>query len=1164
MDTKVLASPPPLVAVGASAGGVKALQRLFENLPADTGACFVVIVHLDPDRESHLPEIIATRTPMPVVSVDDRRDLKPNCVYVIPPNRRLQIAGSEIATFPFDEPRWQRAPVDFFFRSYADTHGDGFAVVLTGAGSDGALGVKAVKEAGGIVLVQDPQDAEYASMPHSAIATGVADIVLPIPELAKQLVELIRAKAHLQAQLFADGDDEVLRRILAYLRTRTGHDFSKYKRSTVLRRVTRRMQLARKDRLEEYNGYIRENADEIQGLFADLLISVTTFFRDPDAFRALAERVIPQLFNGKEAGDLVRVWVPGCATGEESYSLAMLLLEEAARNGNRAEIQIFASDLDASALAVAREGRYPLAIEADVSEERLRRFFVREGQFYRIKRDVRDLVLFASHSLLKDPPFSRLDLISCRNLLIYLDRDLQQQVTGTFNYALLPNGFLFLGSSENADTPVGLFRAIDRDARIYQTIQHATDKALNLPRISIEPSVPEWRGAQRHARAVRSEGAMHRQALEEMAPPSLLVDEAYRLVNVSDTAGRFLQHPAGPPTADVIELIRPELRMDLRSALHRAFELGQTSLSLPIPVRLGANLERIYMQIKPVAGRGKARTALVMFIEGGPMEPPPLDAVIDIDAAPRINETIQQLRDELQAAMTRLKISREEEEAANEELRAANEELQSINEEYRSTAEELETSKEELQSINEELQTLNNELKLKLETVSQAHNDLKNLMAATDVGTLFLDAQLRIKRFTPRVAELFNITANDEGRPITDFTHRLDYDDLAADALAVLKDLSPIEREVHSREGNWFLTRLRPYRTFEDKIEGAVATFVDITERLRAEEALRDSETRLQLAREASNLGIQDYDPETKECWWDERARALWGIKADERCTMDLIWSRVHPSDRETAQLTFDRALEPGGAGLYAAEFRIGSGTERWIRANGKTFFVGEKDRRRAVRFVATVQDVTDTKAWERRQRLLLDELSHRVKNTLAVVQSLARQTFRHSKDYKHALASFDGRLGALSSAHELLVGSKWQGAQLESLVRRQLGAQLFEDSGRLKLEGPAVLLPPDLATPFGLLLHELGTNALKYGALSSDGGTVALTWQLNTRADGQLLNIQWREQGGPQPAPSFKSGLGTRLIQGGLPGATVKREIHHDGLCYVIELMLSRPGPPV
>jgi two-component system CheB/CheR fusion protein len=1147
------------VAIGASAGGVKALQTLFGRIPPDTGASYIVIVHLDPEHESHLPEIIGACTRMSVTTVSEPATLQPNCVYVIPPGRQLRVTDDVIATAEFSEPRGRRAPIDMFFRSFADQHGDGFAVVLTGAGADGSVGVKAVKEAGGIVLVQEPTEAEFSSMPNSAIATGAADMVLAIPELADELVRMIKQKKHVQQQVLADHDEEMLRQILNYLRARTGHDFLKYKRSTVLRRIARRMQVAHADDLESYMQYLREYGQEVEWLFADLLISVTTFFRDPEAFQRLGGLVIPRLFENKDASDTVRVWVPGCATGEEAYSLAILLLEEAARQECKAEIQIFASDLDNAALSIAREAVYPLSIETDVTEQRLRRFFSREGQYYRIRREVRELVLFANHSLLKDPPFSRIDLVSCRNVLIYLDRDLQLQVISTFNYALVSGGYLFLGSSEGADAPQGLFRQLDRETRIYQSIGRVGDRVPHLTRMPIPQRAPDLPVPRAAARPAHNEGALHRQALEELAPPSILVDEMYRILHVSETAGRYLLYPGGPAVTDLTELVRPELRMDLRSALHRAMEQGHTSLSLPIPVRFNGKAQRIYMQVKPVLGQDGLRSALVIFIEGGIMENISDDAAV-IEEGRSVNDTIQQLREELKTTRARLKASREEEESANEELRAANEELQSINEEYRSTAEELETSKEELQSINEELQTLNNELKLKLESVSRAHNDLQNLMAATEVGTLFLDGELRIKLLTPRVADLFNITTSDEGRPITDFTHALDYSLLAADARAVLKTLAPVEREAQSADGAWFLIRLRPYRTVEDKIEGVVVTFVDMTERRRTEGALRDSEARLKLAREAADLGIQDFDPRTQECWWDERARQLWGIQADDVVTMELVWSRVVEEDRAAAKEAFEQALDPEGDGVYAAEFRVHNDKPStcWIKANGKAAFAGQGQNRKAVRMVATVQDISERKEWEAHQRILLNELSHRVKNTLAVVISIARKTFHRTDDPVQALPSFEGRLLALANAHDLLVEHDWQGADLEALIKLQLGP--YEE--RIVTDGPPIMLPASLATPLGLVLHELATNAAKYGAFSNGEGRVLLTWRLLRAAKGRALEVTWREEDGPATGDPGDDGLGRRLMERTLPGAEVEWDLRPDGLKCVFTLDLDPAHP--
>ena len=822
---------PVIVLIGASAGGVQALQNFFGALPACTGAAFVVVVHLDPTHHSEMPSIIAARTKMPVVQIGERQRLEADHVYVIAPDRRLKIVDHEIESLHFDEPGGRRAPIDVLFRSLAQQLGDGFAIILSGAGSDGALGARAVKEAGGIVLVQDPNEAEYSSMPRSAIAAGAADFVLPVRELAEWLAELIPLKISVTGSDAGQVDEESLRRVLAHLRARTGHDFSKYKRATVLRRIARRMQVVRAEDLTAYYEVMRDSPEEAQALLSDLLICVTTFFRGGEAFQKLAQDVLPELLKDKAADETVRVWVPGCATGEEAYSFAILLLEEAARHKTRRQpIQVFGSDLDARALASAREGRFPLSIEADVSEERLRRFFVRDGDHYQVGQEARDPVLFAVHDLLKDPPFSHVDLISCRHVMIYLDRELQEQVCRTFHYALNPGGYLFLGSSETGDHPPGLFRTVDGTARIYQSTTVAGDKPRLLRRL-LDPVRLREPLAQL-GRAVSptvalGEAAIHRRALEQLAPPSMLVDESHRVVHLSENAGRFVMPSGGPLSGDAVDLVRPELRFELRSALYRAFEQTLPTLSVPVFVPFNGARHRVHLMVKPVPENGAdQRGAVVMFIEG--------EEVDETEAAaerPASDETVRRLTQELELTRTRLRTMREESDAANQELRAANEELQSINEEYRSTSEELETSKEELQSINEELRTVNSELKLKLEAIARAHSDLQNLIAATDFGTLFLDSDLRIKRFTDRVTELFSITQADEGRPITDFAHQLQYDDLAKDARAVLADLAPIRRGVRSRSGSCYDMSIRPYRAIDHKIDGVVVTFVDVFER---------------------------------------------------------------------------------------------------------------------------------------------------------------------------------------------------------------------------------------------------------------------------------------------------------------------------------------------
>jgi two-component system, chemotaxis family, CheB/CheR fusion protein len=973
----------PTVGIGTSAGGVRALQTFFESLPTPIDAAFVVIVHLDPAHQSELPSILAARTQMPVVQVTEPTRLEPGRVYVIPPNRQLLATDQHLAVSEFDEPRWKRAPIDLFFRSLAAQHGDDFAIVMSGAGADGSKGIKAVKEAGGIILVQDPDEAEYGSMPRSAIATGLADFVLPVREIATRLPELIRNRNALPAEALSKAESDALQRILAHLRTRTGHDFSSYKRSTVRRRVARRLQVQRTPTMVDYLEILRENPAEAEALFADLLISVTMFFRDPAAFQKLADLVIPTLFENKGAADTIRVWVAGAATGEEAYAVAMLLLEEAGRRDNRCEIQVFASDLDEQALRIAREGRYPQTIEADMSEERLRRFFTREGDQYQVTRELRDAVLFARHSLLKDPPFSRTDLISCRNVMIYLDRESQQQICAAFHFALNPSGYLFLGSSESADNPAGVFRLVDREARIYQRMPAAAEIRLTPrvgpPGFGLEPLPTRSPAPSRSA-------AVHREALERVAPPSMIIGESHRVLDLSETAGRYLQPSGGTLVNDITQLVREELRYDLRSALHRAFGRDEPSLSGPVAVRFNGSAHRVYLQTKPLAAEGtQGRTAVVFFLEGEALKgAADVDHSFEAQVPKGQNEQLQQ---ELLSVQGELRTSREESESANEELRAANEELQSINEEYRSTAEELETSKEELQSINEGLQTVNAELKTKLESMSRAHTDIQNLMAATDVGILFLDAQLHIQRFTPPIANIFNVVPGDEGRTITDFTHRLADDDLPSEALKVLRDLIVIEREVGSRNGQWYLMRIKPLRTIEERIAGVVVTFVDIGKLRHAEDAARESESRLRAIIDGATDAIITIDDRGVVQSINKAASAMFGYAPEELVGQDV--NLLVPGPHHDLHETYiDRYLKTGVARI------IGIGREvEGRRKDGSLFAaelnISESQLGEQRLFVGFVRDLSERRRFQAR----IDKLhGNRIDSMAAMATALAHE----------------------------------------------------------------------------------------------------------------------------------------------------------------------------
>jgi two-component system CheB/CheR fusion protein len=764
-------------------------------------------------------------------------------------------------------------------------------------------------------------------------------------------------------------------------------------------------------------------------------------------------------------------------------------------------------------------------------------------------------VLFAVHDLLKDPPFSHVDLISCRNVLIYLDRDLQEQVCSTFHYALSSGGFLFLGTSETADYPPGLFRCVERTARIYQSTAAQGDKPRLLPRL-LGPIRAHERVVQlsrtMSPTVALGEAAMHRRAIEQVAPPSVLVDENHRVIHLSESAGRFLLPSGGPLSVDAVDLVRPEIRFELRSALNRVFEQGEPTLSLPILVRFNGAPHRVLILVKPIHENGTAepRTAMIMFIEGEAV-----DESLASLGQQATDETVRRLTQELELTQARLRTVREESDAANEELRAANEELQSINEEYRSTSEELETSKEELQSINEELQTVNSELKLKLEAISRAHSDLQNLVAATDIGTLFLNTSLRINRFTERVTELFSLAQSDEGRPITDFAHQLEYDDLVKDACTVLSDLAPIRREIRSRNGRWYDMRLRPYRTVDDRIDGVVITFVDISERHEVEQALRQSEQRLGQEKRLIDLshdpifvweyhgGIIDWNRGSQELYGYSRGEALGQRK--ER----LLRTSVPGSS--FAELKAKLAEE----GRWAGELRHMTKDDRELIVEGRLQLETFEGRRLVLE---STRDVTGLRTAEQRQRLLMRELTHRVGNILSIVQAIARHTFQGDQPNEQQLGTFEGRLVALASAHTLLVKSDWRSADLAQVVHEQLDAIAGKTPDRLLVNGEPIALPPHLAMPFALVLHELVTNAAKHGALSTPSGSIAVSWTIGLRGDQRSLRFKWTETGGPTVGEPAASGFGTRLVDVAIPGAQVTREFRPEGFVCEIEVALT------
>jgi two-component system, chemotaxis family, CheB/CheR fusion protein len=854
MATQRLSKKPTVIGIGASAGGLAALKKFMEHVPDNSGLSFVVVVHLSPKHESHLAELLQPHVRFPVEQVAETTPLQPNHVYVIPPNANLSTIDTHLRLSKLEERRQERAPIDHFFRTLAKTHdGEAIAVILTGTGSDGTLGIRDIKANGGLVIVQDPTEAEFDGMPQSAIATGLVDVVLPVAAIPEAILRFDRIEPRLPTP--ADGEEipqterVLLQKIFAQLRARTDRDFSRYKHTTILRRIARRMQLNDVEDLPKYLEMLHERPEEVGALADDLLITVTSFFRDPEVFEKLKKAELPRLFSAKPQSEAIRVWSVGCATGEEAYSLAIALVEEAGQRDVPRQIQVFASDLHADSLDKAREGFYPGDIATDVGPERLARFFTKEDGGYRIRKEIRDLVVFAPHNILADPPFSRLDLISCRNLLIYLERDVQHEVIELFHYALNPEGVLLLGSAETMEA-MDLFRVLDKKLCVFRK----RNVPVREPRLPVFPMTRHRGPGELRKAPVRqgepiAYGRLHQHMVEEYAPPSILIGPDNKIVHLSEHAGRYLVHPGGEPTMNVLKVVHEDLRVELQACLQSFREIKRPFDSRPIPVRFNSHTRPVIMHVRAALEPEREGFILVIFEERepevteGPAEP--------LSGEREYAQRVKKLEEEVAFANQRLKSIIEQYEESQEEMKASAEEMQSANEELRSTLEELETSKEELQSINEELQTANQQNRHKVEELAQLSTDLQNLLSATEIATLFLDREFRILRFTPKLGDLFNIRATDRGRPISDLTHRLGNVDLRADAENVLKTLIPLEREIQDERGSWYFARTNPYRTAEDRIGGVVITFVDIDRRKRIENELRASEERLRISNDA-------------------------------------------------------------------------------------------------------------------------------------------------------------------------------------------------------------------------------------------------------------------------------------------------------------------------
>ncbi|MER8704062.1 CheR family methyltransferase [Mesorhizobium sp. M0323] len=1024
----------PIVGVGASAGGIPAMEGLFKGMTGGTGMAFVVVTHLSPERESLLHEVIRRYTEMPVLVAEEGAAVQPDQVYVMPQNVVLTIRKGALSLRRPNTFSRERKPIDIFFSALAEDQGEyAVGIILSGGDSDGTLGARAIKEHGGLTIAQASNGSgpRNPAMPQSAISSGLIDIAAPAEQIGAKLQAFVRGFDVLNGLTEADDEhkaemDRARDEIYAILRSHSGHDFSGYKAKTFLRRVKRRMQITQLQSITTYTERLKRDPDEVAKLFRDLLINVTSFFRDADAFKLLEDKIIPQIFEGKNASDAVRVWVPGCATGEEVFSIGMLMRERMEKLSAPPRVQIFATDMDEPALAVARAARYPEALLHGLSPERRQRFFHSDGESYVLGKEVRELCIFSPHSIIRDPPFSRIDMISCRNLLIYFGPQIQNRVIPIFHYALRPGGYLFLGTSETIGQHGDLFATVDKKQRIFQAREHATPRPPVLIGNGRTGALPVGRGGSKKDAASHSlRQAIEAQVLERFAPPHVLVNGDGDIVYYSARTGKYLEAPQGAPSRQLLTQARHGLRLELRAALREAATTRRTVVRENIAVEEDdGQLQFITLTVEPYTERSNGEPLyLVLFNPVGQSQirSEPAHESRGTDDAADLERELRDTRERLQSTI-------EEYETALEEVKSSNEELVSVNEEAQSTNEELEASKEEMQSLNEELNTINAELTGKIEELDRANSDLRNLFESTEIATIFLDRNLVVRTFTPAASSFFNLRPSDVGRPLTDLSSRLDYPELKRHIQAVFETGETLNHHLaRDDNGRFHLVRINPYRDKSGGVQGVVVTMIDVTTLAQAEE----------------------------------------------------------------------------------------------------------------------------------RQQVLISELNHRVKNMLAVVASITNRTRENSASKDEFADALIGRLQAMSRAYSLLSRESWTEASVEELLRQELdpfGAERFE------LHGKRVSLKPVQGLSFGMAIHELATNAAKYGALSKPAGRIVVKWSV---ADG-TFRLTWREKGGPRIKEPTDSGFGLTLLRGEIGyrlGGKVETTFHSNGLEAEIAFPLTREG---
>lgn len=1109
-----------------SAGGLEVATAFLNAMPADSGMGFVIVQHLDPTRESMLADLLSRETAMPVVQIEDGMRVEPNQVHIIVPAKTLLISDGILRLVEPEEPRGQRHPIDKFFSALAeDQKAKAIAIVLSGAGSNGTAGLADIKQAGGMCIAQDPKTAKFDSMPRHAIASDSVDLVLAPEKMPEALLRYARhsyvdaARPEMAEGPGADGSGPGLDDVLTLLHARAGHDFSQYKHNTLSRRVHRRMGLAHMEKLDDYLALLARDTGEAGALVKDLLIHVTAFFRDAEAWDALDREVITPMVEKAEPGQSIRAWVPACSTGEEAYTIAMILAERYQSANKDLAVKIFATDAAEHHLSAARRATFPGSMVESLTTERIARFFDKiDDNYYRVKPAVRETVLFAPQNLLKDPPYSRMDLVSCRNLLIYLEPAAQDKVLSLAHFALRENGYLFLGNAESVGQRDHLFASVSKRWRIYRRIGPARSPALDFSQWPVRDGAVKGAAARPKLADIALKSLADR-----FAPASVLIDRNYRVLHFHGSTEDYLAQPAGAPTMDLLALARDGLRLTVRGAVRKAIEDSET-VRLRAAVKSGTN-GAVLVTASPIRGGSDAADMIMVSFandQAAASKAPPQDTAVSPTPG-------RDLEEELKAAREEMRVTVEQYETTNEELTAANEEVTSVNEELQATNEELESSKEELQSLNEELSTINAQLDRKIIELAEAGDDLRNLLKGNEVATIFLDTKLRIKWFSPAIQTLFDLIEKDVGRPIANFTQKFAFGELLEKAKASIERLSTSEQEVLADDGRCLLLRVLPYRTRDNRIAGAVATFIDITD-------LKSTQAGIAAARDYAEAIIETVRDPLLALSGDLRVRSAnsafydtFGISAAETAGR-LVYELVDGQWNIPPLRTLLEELIPNRQQIddYEISLEVPRRGTRCMMLNARRI---DGDDRNGELVLLAMEDITERRDSARHQELLVGELSHRVKNTLAVVQSIAAQTLRHSNSLDTFGEAFQGRLQALAGANDAIIDGSWKGVTLRHIIQRSLKPFGIDQQVALA-DGPEIDLRPQASLALAMILHELATNAVKYGALSVPVGLVSIAWRIDPVGKEQTITIEWTERDGPVVETPSRRGQGTRFIE--------------------------------